>query len=151
MKVEIDLGEDQLKLLDEDMTKLLESLSDKQKTKILSDYILNQFDKMETTYKDNWGRDETVLSEFGKQLVRGLQEKIVEVVTTNILENEVAKRIVQENVDAVVKNLDSIIQSSITKYVIENVFTSKERLYDTTCKAIQETTNNLRSEIYRRN
>ena len=150
MKVEIDLGEEQLKLLDESMSNLLENLTEEQKTKILSDYITNKFNNIEEETTNYYGRKENCLTDFGKQLVDNLQNKITKVVSDKVLENESAKKIINDSVNAVVENIDEIVQKSITTYIVENLFLSESKMIDTVSRMVYQATNDLRGEIYNR-
>lgn len=150
MKVEIDLGEEQLKLLDESMSNLLENLTEEQKTKILSDYITNKFNNIEEETTNYYGRKENCLTDFGKQLVDNLQNKITKVVSDKVLDNESAKKIINDSVNAVVENIDEIVQKSITTYIVENLFLSESKMIDTVSRMVYQATNDLRGEIYNR-
>lgn len=126
MKVELDLSTTQLEELDKSLTNLLENLTDEQRVEIVKSYINFQFDKLEYSYHDDyWNRDKKEISQFGKELIDGLQNQITNSISEEIMNDDKLKSFIKETVDNIIKDLPNIIEESITKYVVENLFTSR--------------------------
>ena len=126
MKVELDLSATQLEELDKSLTNLMENLTDEQRIEIVKSYVNFQFDKLEYSYHDDyWNRDKKEISEFGKKLIAGLQNQIVNSISEEIMKDEDLRKFIDETVNNIIKDLPEIIEESITKYVVENLFSSK--------------------------
>ena len=125
MKVELDLSTEQLQKLDDNLTNLLDNLTEEQRIEIIKSYINFQFDKLTYTYKTSWGNEQKELSKFGKDLVTGLQDLITKSISTEILEHENIKEIIEANIKEVENNIYNIISSAISRYIIDNLFTSR--------------------------
>lgn len=131
MKVELDLSATQLDALDKNLTSLMENLTDAQKIEIVKSYVNFQFDKLEYSYHDDyWNRDKKEISEFGKQLIAGLQGQIINSVSDEIMSDENLKAFIRETVDNIIADLPKIIEKSITTYIIDNLFNSKQDVGD---------------------
>ena len=126
MKVELDLSTEQLENLDSDLTNLLKNLTKEQQTEILKSYIIDKFNKMETTYTNGWGREEKQLTKFGEDLIKGLQEQISESVTEEIMKDENLLNVIQETKNNIINSLPRIMEESISQYIIDKLFNSKE-------------------------
>lgn len=129
MKVELDLSTEQLNQLDGDLTDLLKNLTEDQKIEIIKGYINYQFDKLTYKYTTSWGHGEE-LSQFGKDLVSGLQGQIVKSISDDIMENENLKKLIEDTITNVTKDLEQIIRGAISDYVVNNLFSSKEQIHD---------------------
>ena len=124
MKVELNLSTEQLKDLDDNVTNLLNNLTDEQKIEIIKNYINFQFDKLSYTHKDNFWGDKKEISEFGRKLITGLQDQITNSVSEEIMNDENLKSFINETIDNVKKDLPNIIETSISKYIVDNLFNS---------------------------
>ena len=101
MEIRLDLSTEQLAYLDKDLTVLLKELTDEQKIEILKAYMINKFEHWET--KNSWGN--TVLTDFAKEIVNGLQEKICDAITEDVLQDENLKKAMKEVTEQVKKEL----------------------------------------------
>lgn len=128
MKVELDLSEEQLKGLDEDLTSVLKNLSEEQKVSIIQAYLIDKFNKFEYTYTTSWGSKETKISDFGKQLIDGLQNKIEDSISNKILEDEKLKSFIKDTIDNVEANLQNTIEKAISEYITENLFSNTNKI-----------------------
>lgn len=128
MKVELDLSEEQLKGLDEDLTSVLKNLSEEQKISIIQAYLIDKFNKFEYTYTTSWGSKETKISDFGKQLIDGLQNKIEDSISNKILEDEKLKSFIKDTIDNVEANLQNTIEKAISEYITENLFSNTNKI-----------------------
>lgn len=128
MKVELDLSEEQLKGLDEDLTLVLKNLSEEQKISIIQAYLIDKFNKFEYTYTTSWGSKETKISDFGKQLIDGLQNKIEDSISNKILKDEKLKSFIKDTIDNVEANLQNTIEKAISEYITENLFSNTDKI-----------------------
>lgn len=128
MKVELDLSEEQLKGLDEDLTSVLKNLSEEQKISIIQAYLIDKFNKFEYTYTTSWGSKETKISDFGKQLIDGLQNKIEDSISNKILKDEKLKSFIKDTIDNVEANLQNTIEKAISEYITENLFSNTNKI-----------------------
>lgn len=128
MKVELDLSEEQLKGLDEDLTSVLKNLSEEQKISIIQAYLIDKFNKFEYTYTTSWGSKETKISDFGKQLIDGLQNKIEDSISNKILKDEKLKSFIKDTIDNVEANLQNTIEKAISEYITENLFSNTDKI-----------------------
>lgn len=128
MKVELDLSEEQLRGLDEDLTSVLKNLSEEQKISIIQAYLIDKFNKFEYTYTTSWGSKETKISDFGKQLIDGLQNKIEDSISNKILKDEKLKSFIKDTIDNVEANLQNTIEKAISEYITENLFSNTDKI-----------------------
>lgn len=128
MKVELDLSEEQLNGLDEDLTSVLKNLSEEQKISIIQAYLIDKFNKFEYTYTTSWGSKETKISDFGKQLIDGLQNKIEDSISNEILKDEKLKSFIKDTIDNVEANLQNTIEKAISEYITENLFSNTDKI-----------------------
>ena len=122
MEIRLDLSTEQLAYLDKDLTVLLKELTDEQKIEILKAYMINKFEKWET--KNYWGN--TVLTDFAKEIINGLQEKICDAITEDVLQDENLKKAMKEVIEQVKKDLGHTIEVGIINYIVSNLFNNKE-------------------------
>lgn len=122
MEIRLDLSTEQLAYLDKDLTVLLKELTDEQKIEILKAYMINKFEKWET--KNSWGN--TVLTDFAKEIINGLQEKICDAITEDVLQDENLKKAMKEVTEQVKKDLGHTIEVGIINYIVSNLFNNKE-------------------------
>lgn len=127
MKIELDVSAEQLKELDKGLTNLLSTLSEEQQVQLIQGYLNKQFENLynKSSYYSN-----TELTDFGKNLIQGLQGQITNSVTDKILEQENVKKEIDEITQDVLNNLPDIIQQSITHYIVNNLFLNKQNIYD---------------------
>lgn len=130
MKVELDLSTEQLESLDKDLTDLLKNLSEEQRIEILKGYIIDKFDKLEHKYTDHWGTERTQLSQFGDELVKGLQDKISESVSEEIMNNVLDLDVIKKTTQNIKNQLPEIIENSISQYIVDNLFNNKQEIGD---------------------
>lgn len=138
MKVELNLSEAQLKSLDDDLSSLLDRLTDEQKIEIIKAYVVSNFDKM-LTYTEPFGAysRSPELSNFGQDLVNNMRNLIQDSLTKEIMESEELRKALEPEIEDVKEYLPSIVDSAVTKYVVENLFTHKDDL-----------ANQIRSELW---
>ena len=122
MEIRLDLSTEQLAYLDKDLTVLLKELTDEQKIEILKAYMINKFENWET--KNSWGN--TVLTDFAKEIVNGLQKKICDAITEDVLQDENLKKAMEEVIEQVKKELGHTIEAGIINYIVLNLFNNKE-------------------------
>lgn len=127
MKIELDVSAEQLKELDKGLTNLLSTLSEEQQVQLIQGHLNKQFENLynKSSYYSN-----TELTDFGKNLIQGLQKQITNSVTDKILEQENVKKEIDEITRDVLNNLPDIIQQSITQYIVNNLFLNKQHIYD---------------------
>ena len=121
MEIRLDLSTEQLAYLDKDLTVLLKELTDEQKIEILKAYMINKFENWET--KNSWGS--TVLTDFAKEIIKGLQEKICDSITEDVLQDENLKKAMKEVTKQVKKELGHTIEAGIINYIVSNLFNNK--------------------------
>ena len=131
MKVELDLSTEQLENLDKGLTELLGNLTDEQKVSVIQTYLNEKFDKFYNEhnsisyYSSSCSKE---LSEFGRKLISGLQDKISNSISKEMLDNKDLK----ENLDMIVTDITShmydIVKNSLSTYIINNLFTNKETI-----------------------
>lgn len=130
MKVELDLDANQLELLDKGLKDCLLSLSEEQQVMLIQNYMNAQFEDFKKP-KDKisyWNNTEYEYTDFGKQVIETLSDKIEASITTSIFEKENVKQLIDEKIEEVIKNIPAIIESSISKYIINNLFRDKATL-----------------------
>ncbi len=129
MKVELDLSAEQLNALDSEMTNLLKNLTEEQKISILQTYFLYEFRNIRYAEKSEYGyyrKDD--LTDFGKAVINGLQNKITDSISEKILEDENLKKEITDIQEKVLKELPNTINKAITKYIVDNLFTDKKEI-----------------------
>ena len=140
MKIELDLSADQLSMLDTGLTDLLKNLTEEQKISILQTYFLREFQGIRYSEKNEYGyytrRDE--LSDFGKAIVKGLQEKISDSVSNKILEDENLQKELKRIEENLVNQLPNILSKSINTYILENLFTNRSHICDISTDIIRQ-------------
>lgn len=129
MKVELDLSAEQLQELDNGLMNLIKTLSEDQKTEIIKSYLQNKMDENFYSKQDSIYSSKQ-LSDFGKEVVEGLREKIADNITDDLLSNEDLRNKMDEITEYTVNNLSEIIENSITKYIVDNLFSSKHTIED---------------------
>ena len=127
MKVELDLSAEQLQELDNGLMNLIKTLSEDQKTEIVKSYLQNKMDENFYSKQDSIYSSKQ-LSNFGKEVVEGLREKVADSITDDILSNEDLKNKMNEIIEYIIRNLQEIIEQSISKYIVDNLFASKYML-----------------------
>ena len=133
MKVELDLSAEQLTLLDTSLKDCLLSLTTKQKTDLLQNYINTQLEsfRVEKPYEGYYrSRPEYEYTDFGKQITDKMSSRIEKAITDKMLSNEELTKYIDEVIENVKKNLQETIESSISKYIIEHLFQDKNSLED---------------------
>ena len=120
MKVELDLSAEQLQELANGLMNLIKTLSEDQKTEIVKSYLQNKMD--ENFYsKQNSIYSSKQLSNFGKEVVEGLREKVADNITNDILSNKDLTDKMDEITKYTVNNLSKIIENinTISPIIIE--------------------------------
>lgn len=124
MKVELDLSAEQLQELDNGLMNLIKTLSEDQKTEIVKSYLQNKMDENFYSKQDSIYSSKQ-LSNFGKEVVEGLREKVADNITDDILSNKDLTDKMDEITKYIIRNLQEIIEQSISKYIADNLFASK--------------------------
>lgn len=127
MKVELDLSAEQLQELDNGLMNLIKTLSEDQKTEIVKSYLQNKMDENFYSKQDSIYSSKQ-LSNFGKEVVEGLREKVADNITDDILSNKDLTDKMDEITKYIIRNLQEIIEQSISKYIVDNLFASKYML-----------------------
>lgn len=127
MKVELDLSAEQLQELDNGLMNLIKTLSEDQKTEIVKSYLQNKMDENFYSKQDSIYSSKQ-LSNFGKEVVEGLREKVANNITDDILSNKDLTDKMDEITKYIIRNLQEIIEQSISKYIVDNLFASKYML-----------------------
>ena len=127
MKVELDLSAEQLQELDNGLTNLIKTLSEDQKTEIVKSYLQNKMDENFYSKQDSIYSSKQ-LSNFGKEVVEGLREKVADNITDDILSNKDLTDKMDEITKYIIRNLQEIIEQSISKYIVDNLFANKYML-----------------------
>lgn len=123
MKVELDLSTEQLQELDKGLMELLITLTDEQKTEIVKNYLQYKMDN--NFYKKSegyYGGTSTQLTDFGKEVISGLQDKVSQNITDELFKDENIKERIQKTTSCIISNLDEIITKSLVTYITENLF-----------------------------
>ena len=140
MKVELDLSTEQLQELDKGLLDLLKTLNDDQKVQLIKAYLENKMDENLYIKKDSFYSSKE-LSSFGKEIFDGLQERIKDSITDELFNNEDLQSDLDDIVNRLKKNLYGIIESSISSYIINNLFRHQDDLQ----QQIQQTIWSMRS------
>lgn len=140
MKVELDLSTEQLQELDKGLLDLLKTLNDDQKVQLIKAYLENKMDENLYIKHDSFYSSKE-LSSFGKEIFDGLQERIKDSITDRLFDNEDLQSDLNDIVNRLKKNLYEIVESSISSYIINNLFTHQSDLQ----QQIQQTIWSMRS------
>ena len=140
MKVELDLSTEQLQELDKGLLDLLKTLNDDQKVQLIKAYLENKMDENLYIKKDSFYSSRE-LSSFGKEIFDGLQERIKDSITDELFNNEDLQSDLNDIVNRLKKNLYEIVESSISSYIINNLFMHQNDLQ----QQIQQTIWSMRS------
>ena len=140
MKVELDLSTEQLQELDKGLLDLLKTLNDDQKVQLIKAYLENKMDENLYIKKDSFYSSKE-LSSFGKEIFDGLQERIKDSITDELFNNEDLQSDLNDIVNRLKKNLYGIVESSISSYIINNLFMHQNDLQ----QQIQQTIWSMRS------
>lgn len=132
MKIELEVNSEQLKLLDSGLKDLLTGLTEEQQVQLLQNYINNQLEgfrkRKETTY---WRADpEYEYTDFGKQVIDGLQDRIQEGITQSILDKPTVQEYINETIQQVEQKLPEIIEKAIIQYTVDNLVSNKQEIFD---------------------
>lgn len=138
MKVELDLSSEQLTALDNSLVDLISSLNEDQKIDIVKTYINFQFNKLYEKQKNYYGREEDRLSQFGEDLIKGLQRQIDESITETIMSDENLKKVLDDEINDITSNLKNIVDKAITTYVVDKLFCSKDNIQNMIHASIYE-------------
>ena len=144
MKVELDLSAEQLTLLDTSLKDCLLSLTAKQKTELLQNYINTQLEsfRVEKPYEGYYrSRPEYEYTDFGKQITDKMSDRIEKAITDKMLDNEELTNYINEVIANVRENLQHTIESAISTYIINHMFQDKDSLQS----EIMNTIYNMRS------
>lgn len=139
MKIELEVDSEQLKLLDSGLKDLLTGLTEEQQVQLLQNYINNQLEgfrkRKETTY---WRAEpEYEYTNFGKQVIDGLQDRIQESITQSILDKPTVQEYINETIQQVEQKLPEIIEKSIIQYAVDNLFSNKQEIFDICLRTYQ--------------
>lgn len=130
MKIELDLNEEQLKQLDHDLVDVLGNLTDDQKVQIMTDVLYKRLEKVDVNVSSRWTTpEESRWSRFINEIIKGLQEKLAESITENMLKNEAIQERAQNAINNTVEHLEEIIFKGIVEFVIKNVFASYKDMH----------------------
>jgi hypothetical protein len=122
MKIELEVSAEQLKELDKGLNNLLLNLNEEQQVQLIQGYLNKQFQDL---YKKDSYWSNTELTDFGKQLIQGLQEQISKSITDKLLEQENVKKEMDEITQKVLDTLPDIIPKAITEYIVGNLFQNR--------------------------
>ena len=126
MKIELEIKDTQLEALDKDLTTFLSTLTDDQKLTLLGKYLETQFRGI-YSFDNSWGQK--TLTDFGRQIINGLQNKIANVYIENYyLNNEELKTKLDEYVENIKKELPNVIREAIANYITNNLFNSTNEI-----------------------
>lgn len=140
MKVELDLSTEQLQELDKGLLDLLKTLNDDQKVQLIRAYLENKMDENLYIKHDSFYSSKE-LSSFGKEIFDGLQERIKDSITDELFNNEDLQSDLNDIVNRLKKNLYEIVESSVSSYIINNLFRHQDDLQ----QQIQQTIWSMRS------
>lgn len=125
MKVELDLNSEQLQELDKDLCKLLKSLTEEQQTEIIKSYMTECLNN-QMFEQASWNH--STLTNFGQEVISGLQNKINKVITDVILSDEHLIKEIEERKQSVIKELPETVTNAIGTYIVENLFNSRQAI-----------------------
>lgn len=140
MKIELEVDSEQLKLLDSGLKDLLTGLTKEQQIQLLQNYINNQLEgfrkRKETTY---WRAEpEYEYTDFGKQVIDGLQGRIQEGITQSILDKPTVQEYINETIHQVEQKLPEIVEKAIIQYTVDNLFSNKQEIFDMCVQKYQD-------------
>ena len=122
MKIELEVSAEQLKELDKGLNNLLLNLNEEQQVQLIQGYLNKQFQDL---YEKDSYWSNTELTDFGKQLIQGLQEQISKSITDKLLEQENVKKEMDEITQKVLDTLPDIIPKAIPEYIVGNLFQNR--------------------------
>ena len=146
MKVELEVNGEQLKDLNDNVKDFLLSLTDEQKIKLFQNYINQEMDSFRQRI-DSYRYGSYIkyeYTDFGKQLIDGLQDKISQIISNDILNKEEIKELIEEHTEKILDRMESIVEKSIIKYITDNLFSSKEKIKDLISSEINKEMSMLR-------
>ena len=121
-EIELEVSAEQLKELDKGLNNLLLNLNEEQQVQLIQGYLNKQFQDL---YEKDSYWSNTELTDFGKQLIQGLQEQISKSITDKLLEQENVKKEMDEITQKVLDTLPDIIPKAITEYIVGNLFQNR--------------------------
>ena len=146
MKIELEISNTQLEALDKDLTTFLSTLTDDQKLTLLGKYLETQFRGI-YSFDNSWGQK--TLTDFGRQIINGLQNKIANVYIENYyLNNEELKTKLDEYVENIKKELPNVIREAIANYITMNLFNSSSEISHMIQNGIFQHTSEMRESRY---
>lgn len=98
------------------------NLNEEQQVQLIQGYLNKQFQDL---YEKDSYWSNTELTDFGKQLIQGLQEQISKSITDKLLEQENVKKEMDEITQKVLDTLPDIIPKAITEYIVGNLFQNR--------------------------
>lgn len=130
MKVEIDLDSEQLSLLDTSLKDLVLSLTKEQQTELLQNYINTQLESFRVPKQSDYWRSSTEYeyTDFGKQITDKMSERIEQAIVDKMLSNKELTKYINEIIENIKKDLQHIIEYSISNYIVEHLFQDKDSL-----------------------
>ena len=146
MKIELEIKDTQLEALDKDLTTFLSTLDDDQKLTLLGKYLETQFRGI-YSFDNSWGQK--TLTDFGRQIINGLQNKIANVYIENYyLNNEELKTKLDEYVENIKKELPNVIREAIANYITNNLFSSTSEISYMINQGIYQRISEMRESKY---
>lgn len=142
MKVELDLSTEQLAELDKGLVDLISSLTDKQKTEIVKEYLQYKMDDNFYKKSEGYYSSSTTLTDFGKEVIDGLQSKVSKNITNSLFKDEEITKRIDDITDYITENLDTIITQSLITYITHNLFQNQQSIQ----QQIMITVNNMLNE-----
>ena len=133
MKIELDLNEEQLKQLDHDLVDVLGNLTDDQKVQLIQGFLTKRLMEVDA-HPDRGGcfgyydKNAERWNHFISAVVNGLQEKIVQSITDEILKNDPIRAKVDAATDSTIQNIGEYVCRGIISYVVERVFLRKDEV-----------------------
>ena len=146
MKVELEVSNTQLEALDKDLTTFLSTLTDDQKLTLLGKYLETQFQGI-YSFDNSWGQK--TLTDFGRQIINGLQDKIANIYIENYyLNNEELKAKLDEYIENIKESLPRVIREAIANYITTNLFNSSNEISYMIQNGIYEHASEIRESRY---
>lgn len=145
MKVELDLNSEQLQELDKDLCKLLKSLTKEQQTEIIKSYMTECLNN-QMFERDSWNGN--TLTNFGQEVISGLQNKISKAITDVILSDEQLIEKIEQRKLAVINELPETVTNAIGTYIVENLFNSKQAIANDVNVVLCKRLNEINSRRY---
>ena len=123
MRIELEINEEQMKDISEDLKKFLDNLTDEQKLEILKDFCNRQLEEsLGVTHSGYY------YNNFSDTFAKKMQEGINNGVADIICKRDDFEELLKDKIDRTVKNMGSIIEASITKYIAGHIFMSKDEI-----------------------